>query len=597
MKAKKVVTHIIGKRIAPVVLCSCILISGCGATETSEEVGSVSEQFDTFTDELFLEEISANTVDLHYTLAYPENYGIDEYEVTIGDITLEDMEESYEELEDLKKELEKFDKKELTEEQCLTYDILMDYIDTELSVKDLALYTEYLGPLSGYQAQLPVILAEYTFREKRDVEDYLTLVSQLDDLFGQILVFEKEKADAGLFMPDYVADEVIEQCEEFIADPENNYMIDVFNDKIDAFEGLTEEERQDYKDQNFTTITTEVVDGYQKLIDGLTELKGSGTNELGLCYYEDGTRYYEYLVRSTVGTDRSIDELMTATEDYIESGYEKLFSTLSSDSELFDELMDYSFPITEPEAIMEDLIEKVAEDFPEPPEVNYSIKYVHPSMQESMSPAFYLTTPVDDVKNNVIYINEKYLGEDASMDLYPTMAHEGYPGHLYQTAYTNSSDLPLVRNLLSTTGFVEGWTTYVEFDYAYSISGLDKRLARCLALDESVIIGMHAYIDMGIHYKGWDRDDVLEYLDRYGLGDEETADRMFEAMVEDPASYLSYFIGYLEFRNLRNHAEKALGDDFEVKEFHRFLLETGAAPFYIIEDYMQNWIEEQKSAS
>lgn len=579
------------KAVLPLILSACILLSGC--TMPGNLGGTTGEKFDAYMDELFREEIAANTINLHYTLAYPENYGITDYEVSIGNFTLEGMEQSYEELKELREDLLGFDVSKLTESQLLTYDVVMDYVETELMAEDLILFTEVLSPTTGYQAQLPVILAEYTFRTERDIEDYLELVAQMDDIFAEIVAFEELKSEAGLFMPDYAAEAVIEQCEEFIEDPENNYMIEIFDDKINAFEGLSEEEKESYKEQNYELITTDVVDGYRILIDGLTALKGTGTNELGLCYYENGTEYYEYLVRTETGSNASVEELQKRTEEYIDSCMDNMLDAFIEDYALLDEIYDYSFPITDPEEILQDLTGKVSADFPEPPEVNYTIKYVHPSLQENLSPAFYLTTPVDDIKNNVIYINEKYLGEDSYMDLYPTLAHEGYPGHLYQNSYTNSCDLPLVRNLFSYSGYSEGWATYVEF-YSYYISGLDSDLAEVLMWNQAASLGLYAYVDMGVNYDGWDREDVAEYLASYGFDDEEIADEIFEVMVEEPANYLSYFVGYMEFWNLRKTAEYELGDDFVAKDFHQFILESGPAPFYVLQKHMTVWLEEQK---
>lgn len=553
------------------------------------------EAFDAYTEQMFKDEIVLNTINLHYTLAYPENFGITDYEVSLGTYSLEDFEESYQEIEKVRKDILKFDRDRLSKEQQLTYDIILDYMETEIAAKDLVLYTETLSPTTGYQAQLPVILAEYTFRTERDIEDYLALAGQVDDIAEDIIGFEREKADAGLFMADYAAEGVIEQCEAFIENPEENYMIEVFNDKIDAFEGLTEEEKEAYKEKNLEVITTDVVTGYETLIEGLEELKGSGTNELGLCHYgKEGEAYYEYLVRTSTGSDLSIKKMEKKTEKYIENYIRTLQGAILQDPSLYDELVYYELPDMEPEEMMEDLMEKSQADFPQPPEVNYTIKTVHPSMQENLSPAFYLTTPVDDLENNVIYINEKYMGEDASMDIYPTMAHEGYPGHLYQNIYTGSCDLPLIRNMFSFTGYSEGWATYVEYEYAYGMAGLETPLDELVAGNTGVSLALSAYLDMKIHYDGWDRDEVKEYLADFGIEDEEAADEMFDLIVEEPANYLNYFIGYIEILDLREKAEEELGDDFVARDFHDFLLSTGPAPFYIIEEHMEVWIEEQK---
>lgn len=593
MYRRKKVRHIYYIK-AKTVLAACLIVSlfvsGCAGFKKGKI--DEAERFDAYLDQLFREYVASNTLNLHYTLANPADYGILDYDISLGEYSENTFDKGNQQLAEMEQELTGFDKTKLSQEQQLTYDILLDYVKTERSVADLTLYAEVLSPTTGYQSQLPVVLAEYTFRTTQDIEDYLALVAQIDDMFADIIVFEEKKAAAGLFMADYAADAVIEQCNEFIEDPENNYMIEVFDDKIDAFDGLTDEERASYKEQNKQLITTEVVDGYQILIDGLTKLKGSGTNELGLCYYEDGIAYYEYLVRTATGSDDSVRELENRTARCIEDCMKNIGNMIKEKPEVYDQWSDYEFPITEPDAIMQDLMDKVSEDFPEPAKVSYTIKYVHPSMQEHLSPAFYLTTPIDDSSNQVIYINEKYLAEGSSMDLYPTLAHEGYPGHLYQNIYTNSADLPPVRNLLSYSGYTEGWATYVEF-YSYHISGLDSSLAKVLEWNEVATLGMYAYIDMKIHYDGWTREKVATYLVDYGIYDEEVADEIFEVIVEEPANYLSYFIGYLEFMELRETAEKELGDAFVAKEFHQFLLEIGPAPFYIIEDYMEEWMKEQ----
>ncbi len=552
------------------------------------------EQFDAFLEECFREEVAGNTINLHYILAYPENYGITDYEVTLGDFSPDD-DEFYGELEDLKKELSAFDRETLTGQQQIVYDIMADYVETELSAREFSLYEEILSPTTGYQAQLPIVLAEYTFRTRRDIDDYLELASQTDEAFREIVTFEWEKAKAGLFMSDDVADAIIEQCAEFIEEPEENYMIEVFDDKIASFEGLSEQEKEEYRIKNHDIITGEVTEGYQVLIDGLTELKGNGVNEYGLSYYEKGKEYYEYLVRNATGSDLSVKKLQRSTEKFLESFLFSMQMKIMENPELYYEFMDYEYPVTEPKEIIEDLKGRIGEYFPEPPEVNYRVKYVHPSMEEHLSPAFYLTTPVDDLKNNVIYINGKYV-DDGQTELYPTLAHEGYPGHLYQNVYTSSGELPLIRNLFSCPGYSEGWATYVEFEYSGILGGMEEELAELSGGNSAWALALSAYLDMAIHYDGWTKEDVSGFLAGYGISDESAVDELFDLIVQEPANYLSYFIGYLEILNLREKAQQKLGDDFDVKEFHEFFLRTGPAPFYIIEDYMEEWMEKEAAS-
>ena len=552
-------------------------------TQAQTQTQTTAELFDAFTEELFLNEISLNTLNLHYTLAHPENFGITEYEPSLGSFNVEGMKQSYGAMRELKAEVEKFTYEELTEEQQLTYDIIMDYIETELSVEDLILYTEVLGPVTGYQAQLPVLLAEYHFRSVQDIEDYLALVALVDELFAEMVEFEKAKSEAGLFMPDYAAEAIIDQCRQFIENPEENYMIDVFETEINAFEGLSEEEKQAYIAKNKELITTELVTAYQTLIDGLEALKGTGTNDKGLYYYEDGKRYYEYLVRSLTGSGKSVEELMTETEMFMNEMMMDMQRVMLKDMDVINRFENPNFCETEPEKILEDLIGKISVDFPELQKVNYKVKFVHPSMQEHMSPAFYLTPPVDDMENHVMYINESQLN-DAT--IYTTMAHEGFPGHLYQNVYAGSKKLPLVRNMFNFQGYTEGWATYVEY-YAYGLGLDDANLAKVMELNSAVSLGVQAYVDMGVHYLGWDEKQVAEYLNYYGL--ESYTQEIFEIVVEEPGNYLSYFIGYMEMMNLRETAEEAWGENFTLKKFHEAVLSLGPAPFDLLEEKIKTY--------
>lgn len=543
--------------------------------------------FDEFTDEFFKQEVVGNTINLHYTLAHPENFGITEYEPSLGSMDLATFDESYDYMREIKAELEAFPYEELKNEQQFTYDVIMDYLDTELETEHLVLYSELLGPVTGYQAQLPVLLAEYKFRTVRDVEDYLALLSLVDDVFTEIIEFETAKSEAGLFMDDSVADSIIDQCRQFIANPEENYMLDVFLTEIEAVEGLTEDEKKAYIAKNKELVTTEIVAAYQILIDGLEGLKGTGTNKLGLYYYENGKEYYEYLVRSTTGSAKSVEELMAITLENINTGWNDLISLLQKDRTLASKLQNYVFCETEPEKIIADLQVKMQEDFPELPEAEYTIKYVHPSMEEHMSPAFYLTPPVDDLVNNVIYINGAYMSDY----LYTTMAHEGYPGHLYQNVYTGSKNLPLVRNLFSTTGYSEGWATYVEI-YSYQWAGLSKNLATLLQLDNAISLGLSAYIDMGIHYLGWGIDEINMFLAGYNMNGEGVAQSLLQTMLNEPANYLPYYVGYLEMCNLKEVAKEVWGDDYTAKRFHEVVLSCGSAPFDLLEKEIREYTWE-----
>ena len=560
-------------------------------TDTSKEDPKIQEEFDAFLNDIFISEVKQDSITLNYTLANPANYGVTDAPVTFGEYGTDAVKEGYALSENYLKRLNDFDYNALSQAQKQTYTILKSELELDQSAKDIYLYGEALSPTVGLQAQLPVLLAEYNFYTKEDIKTYLKLLPDMERYFNQILSYEQEKSKAGLFMSDTTVDEIIDQCKDFVKDPENNYLIEVFNDRIDDYEGLTDAEKNSFKKENKDAIINHVIPAYQTLMAGLKKLKGTGTNENGLCNYEKGTEYYKYLVAASTGSDKSIEDLEKALDTAITGCMMKMATLSSKNSNLADEFYNMKFSKTEPKDILSYLQEAVRNDFPDLKEnVNCNIKEVHKSLQDHLSPAFYLTPALDKVDDNNIYINKNDNYDKNT--IFTTIAHEGYPGHLYQNVYFNQQNPQPIRALLNFSGYSEGWATYCEM-YSYSISGLDSDLAEFCMKNTVATLCMYAKVDIGVNYKGWTLEDTKKYLETFGVTDEDAMKQVHQAMVDEPANYLKYTIGYLEFMELREKAEKELGDKFNQKNFHQFLLDMGPCQFYVLDEYLDDWIAEQ----
>lgn len=574
-----------------VVLClslSLILTgNSCSQPGKALQVQRLQHNFDLFMNDLFINEVQSDTLSLNYSLANPENYGIEPKETTLGKYNIDKMSESLALKENYLNRLMSFDYNSLSADQKLTYDIVKNYLEMDLNSGDFLYYNECLGPTTGIQAQLPILLAEYTFHDKEELDEYIRLLSCVYDYFEEIVRFEREKSERGLFMNDAVALRIISQCEAFIEDPESNFLIEYFNEKISNYDGLTKEEKTYYKALNKEAVLSDVIPAYQMLIDALYGLLGTGTNKAGLYYYPEGQAYYEHLAKYLTGSDKSMEDMAKMLEAAIRRGIVDITTLTLEDTKLVDKYLAFnSFPITNPEEIISDLKKDIAKDFPAAVPVNCNIKYVPPSLSEYLSPAMYLIPPIDNYTNNNIYIN----GNDKktlSM-IYTTVAHEGYPGHLYQCVYFRSRKPAPIRNLLNFVGYDEGWATYVEL-YSYYLAGIDENLAHFMEANNIVILCMYARADIGIHYEGWTKSTVVDYVTNY-IGDPKIAEVIYNTLLEEPAIYLPYAVGYLEIMELRNKAEQLLGDDFVAKDFHEFLLNIGPAQFDIIETYMNQWI-------
>uniref|UniRef100_UPI003FF0CD08 DUF885 domain-containing protein n=1 Tax=Candidatus Ventrimonas sp. TaxID=3048889 RepID=UPI003FF0CD08 len=550
-------------------------------------------RFSQLEEQLFLEQIRGCQLDLQYLLRHPENFGISSAENLFAPISMDAMEENRQTRQQLKEELDSFNPALLSEEQEVTFHILQSLLKTEALSEGLELYYQPLSATIGIQAELPILLCEYSFYEKQDIEEYLALLDAIDDYYKEILAFEQQKANAGLMMSDACIDHVIESCESYLLVPGNNFLIDSFNQRLDLVADLTEEEKTTYRQRNEQLLEESFVPAYQTLIDGMKKLKGTGTNEGGMCGFPDGKKYYKYLIYASTGTSYgSVEELIAAVEQTIQKKLKETSAILKEHPEFGSLLETSQFRQTEPAAMLEELKTMTANDFPPLPECSYTLKDVPKALELSLSPAFYLTSPIDDITNNVIYINHN--PQYASESLYPTIAHEGYPGHLYQNVYFHSSDVSDLRKILSFSGYSEGWAAYVEA-LSYTLdNGLDPEFGRLLASNSMAILGLHAYLDLAVNYLGWDRDQVAEYLSQFYEDPGAVSDAMFQAMIENPANYLSYFAGAMEIQNMRENAEKNLGSRFSSSEFHKFILDMGNAPFDVIQPYFTSWLMEQK---
>ena len=557
-----------------------ILLAGCGGN------GGSKEEFSAYLNQIFRSEVTGSTLNMHYNLAHPENYGITDYKVTYGNVSAGRDTEAAAVLENWKKNLKRFRKKDLPVSQQMAYDILEDYILQELPAGKFSLYQEILKPSTGFQSQLPVLLAEYKFYDEKDVQDYLELMAETPALFRKIMDLERIKAEKGLFMADFAVDDVVAQCRSFIQDPANNYLLSTFDDRVDEAGFLTPEQAEQYKQVNRQIVTGEMVPAYQRLAEELSALKGSGKNSGGLCGLKGGREYYEYLVKDTTGSGMSVEEMQAQTEAQRKQDLAELAQIAKNHPDIGQKCVNYQLPTEERELILKDLQGKMQQDFPSPPEVSFQVKEVHPSLEEYTAPAFYLTPPIDDVSQNCIYINKSK--GDEKIQLYTTLAHEGFPGHLYQNVMERSCGLEPIRSLFGSSGYVEGWATYVEMQ-SYYYADVEQDVSAFLQKNQSALLSLYATADMGIHHDGWTLRDTIDFFAAYQIADKATIQQIYQLIVEEPAHYLKYYIGYLEFLNLKEYAKEKFKEDYSDYKFHAALMKMGNAPFYILKEYLPEY--------
>lgn len=536
-----------------------------------------NREFQKFTEDFFGEEICSTTINLHYTLADPGAAGIRDYPITLGSIDLTSSADPA--LRELETFLKDQDPEVLTKENQRILKLMKDDAQNREDLSRFGLIQEVLSPSLGVQAQLPVLLCEYTFRSRQDILDYLGLLKELPQYFSQILAFEQTKSQAGYFMNDTAAEGVIDQCSAFLEHRSPSVLDSSFRRRLEEFPGLSREEQAACLAVHQKLLETCVYPAYQSLIDGLDALRGTGKNPGGLAGFPEGKDYYRWLLRSQVGTLDTPEQIRRRLLLQLQTDAREMQALLSQNPSLLTQ--ESSFPQQTPEEILDTLRERMKEDFPELQAEDCEVKYVDESLEDYLSPAFYLTPPADTNSPNSIYINRASRLE--GIELFTTLAHEGFPGHLYQTVYFSSTHPPLIRSLYEPGGYVEGWATYIE-SFAYSYAEADPDLTRLLWLNRSLNLCLYSLLDLGIHYDGWNQEEVSAFLEPFGITDPELIGDIFQYIIETPANYLKYYYGYLSFLDIRQASETQLGDSFNLKEFHRQILDLGPMPFYLLEE-------------
>ncbi len=582
-----------------------------------------AKRFDDFAYNLFRYEVTSDSITTAYTLKNPNNYNIPSLEPKLTSFSYEEyLKNSNKKEKDSTTQLalnclSRYNKKNLSKEEQFTYTLLTDYLQSSLSLSQYPFYESLLGSSSGIQANLPVTLGEYPLRTEEDVNTYLHLLTQIPSYFEDVISYETKRNELGYKTPAFVTATALESTISMLTGFQNgdNSFIDTFNEKISQMKSLSKEDIAKYKKINQTHVKEYVIPSYKKIINHLenylasnhtistesSQAKNNSTNEsiphnntfnllsymeddtpYGICSLPEGKDYYTHLAQYTTGSSKSVDTMISMTDQALSNALGTVLNTALTNQEAYFYYCEHPLEsyYHSPEAILEALSLMIREDYPllkEQP--NYQIKNVSDSLAPSLSPAFYMIPAIDDYKNNTIYINPLLTNEENG-NLFPTLAHEGFPGHLYQTVYFNESNPSDIRQMLDYIGYVEGWATYVEINslefLEYPLEG--EALCKLYQTDIIINLALCARIDMGVNYEGWTLNDTRAFFEKQGFNSYYAQD-VYSYVVEAPANYLSYFIGYLEIMDIKDAYQRQELENYSEKEFHKRFLDVGPADF------------------
>ncbi|MEF9920777.1 MAG: DUF885 domain-containing protein [Erysipelotrichaceae bacterium] len=574
-----------------------INVVGCGNKNeaiSEEDYLIKAKTFNEFVEKLPGEFYDEDDLNINYTFEHPENFG---YKKTLLKLPVPNKKDYVEGMNDSKKliaQLKSFDRSSLKGQDKLTYDILLDYFKIDENHEDFYYFeNNLLGSFIGFQAQLPLLLVEYKFNNKNDLDSYFNILKTSEATFKKYATFEKERQENEVGMPKVIVRKVIQQCENF-AKEDDIFLSNLINEKIDTFTFLNDQEKVDAKAKNTELVNTNLRNAYVTLGNELTKLEKSATSkDGGLSTLKNGKDYYEYLLKQSTGVDMT----PKAVKKYLESKQEDIMNEMMQLimkhpewAETYPEQPTFTATKTANETL-DYLGTKISEDFPALATLNYKINPVPDSMKDNFSPAAFITSRVDAPMEtpSAIFINGEY---DPS--IFTTIAHEGYPGHMYQDAYFKSLQLDTIRYMINYQGYAEGWATYVE-NISNEYMGANPDVVKFYQLNNSYTNATIGLLDIDIHYESMSRNEFSKKLiELFGDLPKKDIDEQYDLILETPANYNAYYLSCFMLQDYRAKAEKALGNKFDLKAFNQVLLDCGPSPFKVVEKQVNAYIKNNK---
>ena len=545
------------------------------ALENPAEETSLEEVCDTF----FRDVMESSPVNAHFSYVLPGSYEVS-WDEPLG-VFYESNDELLDILGRLNDGLDQIDTSVLDAKDKKVYSWLRLYADEQMAVCDLPDYTPTLSPMSGILSNLDTIITEYALMDETDIENYIRILEDVPRFLGEI---EKEldyQAGLGFTPGKYVYDEFLKREEDMCATDGHVY--------VEAFErNLSESEIDPAIGETAiarvqAVVSDEVVPAYQDFFAEIREQAANAEPLHGLSYYDQGKDYYTALARANTGTDMTVEELTSYLEAKIDEDYTALISAYSGITN-FDDLDHLTFPAATAEDALNWLKDYTDEHMPEIDLPGYTLSYLPKALQVDGNLAYYLSAPLDLTTRNIIRINGSEVADDDALTLWTTMAHEGYPGHLYQHQYFLQESLRYpAETLLGSIGTSEGWAYYVE-RLALDWAGIDYSQAEASFRNLSLGMGLMCRVDIGVNYEGWTNKEIQNYLLRfYGrLNKDELAD-FYNTCASSPGVFLPYGVGYYKTRDL---FDTIRGNYISDEAMYEAYLRLGDMPFTLLEFYL-----------
>lgn len=582
------------RKIIKLSLCVCLCLSllGCGSKQGSKE-------FAQFTKTLPDKILQTTSMNINFLFDQPENYGIKKDVFGLDYVSLSDYKKYSNDMKVIYEDLENYSYDDLNKDQKITYDLLKTIYneDDKTPIEDsYYLTTNYFDISSGIQANLPLSLWNYEFKNQTSLDSFIAILKEAPSYFKKYTDLEETRQKKGFGMSQSYIDNVLKSLHT-IATTDQGYILTSSYEKIDSLTFLTTEEKETYKNEITTLFHSNFIPAFVQAEHDLSNIKIRKKGDGELASYKHGKEYYERLVCDELGFD-SIDDFMkylSSTEKAVTNRVITLIRTypelieIMDDSDQLQERMDNMQLTTLTNAfdVIQSLEKSVhtGKDFPKIQPLDYKMDEIPANMKDTITAvAAYYISAFDDTsgKDEQMMFNGTFKQSDFNI-----YAHESFPGHMYQNNYFKTVKHDILRDILSASTYSEGWATYVEQtsckytdDPAICDFGnINSQMAYLIILE----------LDKKIHYDGISREEAYDFI-REKLNSEisdEDLSAQYEQLLQNPGVFSKYYGGLYRILDIKDDAKKKWDDDFSDYRFNKAILDLGALPMDLLEKYMK----------
>lgn len=593
------------RRAAACALALALCLAACapGAGKTADAAAEQA-RFDEFLNRQFVETMESDYTTAHVYLQDAAAFGVDAEAIPV-DLGARPTQQAFDaaraETDATVEEFNTFDRALLTPQQQDDYDVFRFEADLAQAMNDSRFdYQACLfESMSGLHYQLPTLFSDWDVRSAQDAQDLATLLADVRGYVDAALAYTREQAQRGLLMIDF--DSVLDYCAGICDAGMDSEVLASMCAAVDAL-GLAEDEAQACRQAICEAFETSFLPAYADIVDELERLRGEAqNNEMGLAMRANGRDYYELLMRMNTGSDMTVEQVRESMEQAYDECLRTMMALLASDPSLAQTMLE---PLpgtgyTDYGSMLDDIQKKMAADFPAVGDLAYEIRDISPEIASSSGVAAYFNIPpLDGAAVRQLRVNP--LGVDVgALSTYTTVAHEGFPGHMYQYAYLYENlDSAYRKAVVSMPAYTEGYAVYAEYEALRYLDGYDDGLLAVYRCNELATYYAIILADIGIHYDGWTQAQFADFMGEMGfVMDAEGVEGQYRQLQANPCTFEAYYVGYWQIAQYKDEAREAMGEAFSEQGFNEALLEAGAAPFSVVARHIRAYADGAQPAA